>query len=201
MNLEPERIPWLTELARAASFTLPVLVGLATHGLCIKYRLISSLAVAIDGGRTVGGKPWFGPNKTYRGLLAVAIGTAIGFLLRALLFGADGLGDAPSWLARPGGATAAFGFGVGLAAMLAELPNSFIKRRLGVAPGTPGLGRYALIFYVADQVDLLLGMWLVESAVTRLSVAFLCWSALLLFAAHQMLTALGYRLGMRATQR
>ena len=56
---------------------------------------------------------------------------------------------------------AALGFALGAAAMLSELPNSFFKRQLDIAPGAPGGGPAMLFFYVVDQVDFLLGAWLV----------------------------------------
>jgi hypothetical protein len=57
----------------------PLLVGLATHGFSIKFGWLGSLTRAIDGGKTYRGKRIFGENKTYRGVFAVALGTALGF--------------------------------------------------------------------------------------------------------------------------
>jgi hypothetical protein len=47
--------------------------------------------------------------------------------------------------------------------MLAELPNSFLKRQLGIGAGQAGRGVFGFVFYVIDQVDMLVGVWLVLS--------------------------------------
>ena len=191
----------MNELGRAASLMAPLIGGLVLHGLCIKHGWLSALARPVDAGLTFRGRRLLGDNKTYRGLLAVAAGTAIGFLLRAALGGASiHEADAP-WLDQPGLRTAFFGFLVGAAAMLSEFPNSFVKRQLGIRPGEQGRRIAGLIFYVLDQVDLLLGVCLVLSTVLTLSVGFVLWSAALLFVAHQCLTVAGFALGMRSTWR
>src|SRR5581483_10209 len=48
---------------------------------------------------------------------------------------------------------------MGLGAMLGELPNSFVKRQLGIAPGAHARGPRRVVFYLWDQVDLLCGAW------------------------------------------
>jgi hypothetical protein len=45
-----------------------------------------------------------------------------------------------------------FWFCLGAFAMLAELPNSFLKRQLGIASGEAGHGVFLPIFYLIDQV-------------------------------------------------
>jgi hypothetical protein len=44
---------------------------------------------------------------------------------------------------------------------LSELPNSLLKRQLDITTGKPGRGLAAPFFYVYDQVDFLVGAWLV----------------------------------------
>jgi hypothetical protein len=57
------------------------------------------------------------------------------------------------------------------------------------------------VFYVLDQVDMLAGVWLVLVFALTVTVARVLWSVVFLFIAHQVLTVVGYRLGMRATAR
>jgi len=52
-----------------------------------------------------------------------------------------------------------FGTALGAAAEPSELPNSFVKRRLGIEPGGTARGPLAVIFYLWDQLDVLLGFW------------------------------------------
>jgi CDP-2,3-bis-(O-geranylgeranyl)-sn-glycerol synthase len=133
--------------------------------------------------------------------VAVGLGTAIGFGLRPYVHGDVGSTLEPGWLTRPGLAPFAFGFMVGAAAMMAELPNSFLKRQLGIGAGQAGRGVLGFLFYVIDQVDMLLGVWLVLSLAIAVDARAVAWSVVFLFGVHQVLTVAGYGLGMRSTWR
>lgn len=63
----------MSELALVASLFGPLFVGLIFHGLCIKFGWLRSLAVPIDRKTLLRGRPLFGANKTYRGIIAVAL--------------------------------------------------------------------------------------------------------------------------------
>ena len=82
--------------------------------------------------------------------------------------------------------------------MLAELPNSFLKRRLGVAPGdapaSPGL---RLFCFVLDRSDSTLGVLLALSLL--LPVHPLTWVWALLFGAglHWLFSFWLYRLRLK----
>lgn len=174
----------MTQLAEGAALVTPLFVGLAAHGVCIRSGTLSNLARPISG-------RLFGANKTYRGIVCVAVGTAIGFVL-----------------IRPGllkgfevQHAALLGLAVGAAAMAAELPNSFAKRRLGIAPGTQAHGVRGVLFHVLDQVDLVLGAWIVLAWVTMPTWARLAGSLVTVYAGHQVLSLAGYGLGMRSTAR
>src|SRR5262245_16403889 len=56
---------------------LPLIAGGVFHGLCMKFGWLSFLKRRVDRGYEVRGRPLFGANKTYRGIVAVGIGTAI----------------------------------------------------------------------------------------------------------------------------
>lgn len=190
----------MSEFARAAGLLAPLIAGGVFHGLCIKYRWLPALARPIDGGRKLKGRPLFGPNKTWRGPVAVGIGSAAGFLLRALFVGPGVPGEA-AWLSQPGAPVLLFGFVAGFAAMLAELPNSLAKRQLGIGSGQQGRGGSGLLFSALDQVDMLIGLLPVLAFATVVTPALAAWSALILLVAHQGFTTLSYTLGMRATPR
>src|SRR5262245_37798102 len=183
------------------SYTLsPLLVGLAFHGLCIKFGWLGWLARPIDAGATLRGRRLLGANKTYRGVLAVALGTSAGVGLQMVLHRA-GVARAAELLPYTNPWVIGLGFAIGAAAMLAELPNSLLKRQLGIAPGTAARGMKAAFFFVLDQVDMLLGVWVVLGLVIGVTVSRVLWSVVFLFITHQLLTVAGYQLGMRATAR
>ena len=148
----------MSELTLVASLFGPLFLGLIFHGLCIKFGWLRSLAVPIDRGALFRGRALFGANKTYRGVIVVALGSAAGYSLQRLVLELQ-----PAVLRGfPTFGLASFGFALGAAAMLSELPNSFLKRQLDIAPGAPGGGPAMLFFYVTDQVDFLLGAWLLR---------------------------------------
>src|SRR5262249_16428962 len=143
----------IKEFLIVAYLFLPLLVGLALHGFCIRYDALAFLCRPIDRGRKFRGKRIFGDNKTYQGVLVVCLGTAIGFGLQSLLLHRSASIRSIELFDYTFFKSAAVGLAVGVAAMLSELPNSFIKRRFEIAPGTTAKGWKRLIFYVYDQID------------------------------------------------
>jgi hypothetical protein len=176
----------------------PLFVGLAANGLCIRFGLARSLARPVDGGLTWRGSALFGRSKTWRGLAAVSAGTAAAYALRAAV------ASTPPALFVLASVPAALVFGatLGLAAMLSELVNSFVKRRLGIAPGAAakrGLRRLPL--YVLDQLDFLIVAWPVAALIATPTPSRVLWSAVFVMAAHQAVSFTGAALGMRESAR
>jgi hypothetical protein len=157
--------------ARVLIVVVPVLLAAVVASLVIRFDPLPATAVPLDLGRLWRGRPILGPNKTWRGLVVWVVATAVfSVLVFTVLPPTD---DRPvvGW----------FGFGLLLGAgyALAELPNSFVKRRLGIEAGGETT-RHVRWQYLADQGDSVLGMFVV--VVLVLDVA---WPWLLL------LTALG----------
>jgi hypothetical protein len=191
----------MIELLRISYMLLPLLLGLAIHGLCMKFGWLGFLGRPIDGGKTFRGRRLFGSNKTYRGIIAVGLGTAAGLGIQATVFSHIISCRDLELINYAGINWLPLGFALGAAAMLSELPNSFVKRQMGIAPGAAGNGAAGILFYIIDQIDLLLGVWLVLSFVVEVTLARVLWSAVFLFLTHQLITIVGYSLGMRATAR
>lgn len=173
----------------------PLLLGLAVHGLCIRTGALRGLTRPIDAGHTFRGRRLFGGNKTYRGVLAVALGTDLGYVLQSA---SGGFSGTPL---RATGTAALCGLLMGAGAMLAELPNSFLKRQLGIAPGTQASGVRGAVFHVLDQVDLALGAWLVLVWFVPVTPATVLWSLVFLVLAHPLVSLAGFGLGMRTSWR
>jgi hypothetical protein len=118
-------------------------------------------AQPLDGGLTLRGRRLFGENKTPRGFVVMVPASAACFALLALAAGdpaALGLWS----LSIPGyalaGAVAGFGF------MAGELPNSFVKRQLDIAPGDAPRGPLASACqFAVDRLDSGIGMLLALS--------------------------------------
>jgi len=60
--------------------------------------------------------------------------------------------------------------------MLSELPNSMLKRQLGIAPGAAGGGILGMFFYVLDQIDMLIGVWVVLGLAVGVTAVRVLWS-------------------------
>lgn len=109
---------------------LPVMIAGCVHMAIVTLNLLPWLAVPLN-------EQVFGRNKTWRGFIVVP--------LISLLVGPQCLGGN---IANPmllGGVT-------GLGYMLGELPNSALKRRLGIPPGEQPT-RYKGLFMFLDQAD------------------------------------------------
>lgn len=191
----------LNEIAGTLYLLLPLLGGAVVHGACMKYGWLAALARPIDGGRTCHGSPLFGHSKTWRGPLTVAAGAAGVFALqqtflhRVPALAAVELTDyaqLPDWW---------LGALAGAAAEFAELPNSFVKRRFRIDPGGTAAGLRGVVFFLWDQLDLLLGYWLVFACVIEPTALRVWISVLVVGGAHPLLTVAGYLLGVRPTAR
>jgi len=108
----------------------------------------------IDGGVTFRGRRLLGNNKTVRGFLVMPLATGLSFLLISLAT----TGRVPGlWPLRPR-EYAALGLLAGAGFMAGELPNSFVKRQLGIAPGAPANGLFLRpAFFLVDRLDSALG--------------------------------------------
>lgn len=191
----------LDELLGTAYLLLPLVGGAAVHGVCMKYGWLDWLARPIDRGRCLHGRPLFGHSKTFRGPVLVAAGSASVYALqRHVLHGFEPFAsiELASYALLPGWWLGAL---AGAAAELSELPNSFVKRRLGIAPGGTAKGIRSVAFYLWDQLDVLLGFWLVFGLVVPATPLRVASSLLLVGALHPLVTLAGYLLGMRPTAR
>jgi CDP-2,3-bis-(O-geranylgeranyl)-sn-glycerol synthase len=117
-----------------------------------------AFAIALDGGRTFRGRRILGDNKTLRGFVVMVPATAAAFALVAEVVGRGDAGSVGLWALGPGGyalagAWAGFGF------MAGELPNSFVKRQLEIAPGAAASNRLLAACQLAvDRLDSGIGM-------------------------------------------
>jgi hypothetical protein len=119
-------------------------------------------AQPLDAGLTLRGRRLFGENKTRRGFVVMVPASAAAFALLAVLVGDPAaLGLWPLSISgyALAGAIAGFGF------MAGELPNSFAKRQLDIAPGGAPCGPLASACqFAVDRLDSGIGMLLALNA-------------------------------------
>jgi hypothetical protein len=98
------------------------------------------------------GRRVFGDNKTWRGALVMSCGALAATCALFRVPGYRARLPAPLREASP----VALGAVLGVSVVVGELPNSFVKRQLGVAPGA----RRSLALTVFDQADFVVAAWL-----------------------------------------
>lgn len=180
---------------------LPLLGGGIAHGFAMKYGWTPWLARPIDGGRRWRGVRCLGDNKTWRGPVYLGLGAALTLGVQAMVSGNVGWMAAVYTLDTGILGWLLCGFALGFAAMLGELPNSFLKRRAGIQPGDGGGGSYAWFFYLYDQIDILLLLFPAWWLLGALTWPRALLAIVLVAVIHQLLSSIGYRIGMRKTPR
>jgi hypothetical protein len=187
----------LNRFCQALWFALPVIIGGLLHVGVIKLNWLPALARhPLDGGATLRGRRLLGDNKTVRGAVV---------MIGATLSSAALLGHAaPSMARRLAVASfqveypAFWGFLLGAGYIIGELPNSLIKRQFDIAPGESACGRARFITWTVDQVDSVVGGFLLLALVWRpdwIFVALILGLSLLL---HPLVAALMVALKLKA---
>jgi len=166
-------------------------------GLCQAVWLGSKLsrrfAFPLDGGLTWRHRRLFGDHKTVRGFMAIVPATALSFALLSTVAGSHGITGL--WPLSPAGYLLT-GFWAGMGFMGGELPNSFLKRQMGIPPGArPESPSSAAITFLVDRLDSVVGMLLALGLVV--SVPWRTWLYVLAAGPvlHGAFSVLVYRLG------
>jgi CDP-diacylglycerol--serine O-phosphatidyltransferase len=161
----------MDSLFTALYLQIPVVIGGVLHMLAVTRNWLPGLRRPVN-------TRLFGANKTWRGIVLVPLMTTFGALC---LWPTEWLlGDESIY----GNHLLLAGWMAGWGYVLAELPNSFLKRRLGIAPGaTPD--RHRRLFIFLDQLDSGVGV-----AIAYALYPGFDWVVCLLYALTFPLTAL-----------
>lgn len=156
-------IPWMRERCASMLMTyLCAVFGGATNMVFLKWARPFAARYPIDFGCTMSdGRRVFGPHKTWVGMASMSLFCGLWQMVIAGVARAVGmtnLGDLYTLVGAPSPAVDfAIGAAIGLAYMVFELPNSFMKRRLGVGAGksvsekNPRLRRLLMLIDYADS--------------------------------------------------
>ncbi len=136
------------EVLRFVWLAAPVVVAALVHLVVLRLRWLESLKIPLDAGATWRGRRIFGDHKTVRGVVVMISVSTLTMMLQGVIRN-------PSLEYFDYGQVnlALVGMLLGLGFILGELPNSFVKRQRGIAPGGHGGVMHALV----DQVDSVLG--------------------------------------------
>lgn len=141
-------------------FIVPGIVANVTHMIIVKKDLFPFLAIPLS-------EKWLGKNKTLRGFLYLPLAMGIVCLTDSMIagpFSASHFSDLY------------IGMGLGLAYMLSELPNSFVKRRVGILSGESS-GKFRILQLIIDKADSLTGACIFYYLLMKTEV----WQAFALF--------------------
>lgn len=154
-----------------------------------------AFAVPLDGGLRFRGRRVFGANKTLRGVVVMVPAAAVAFALLAWAV-PDVEGQ---WIwPIPIPAYAALGAWAALGFMAGELPNSFLKRQLDIAPGEAADGSLAFFCHLLlDRIDSGLGLLIAMSLVVEVPAP--TWAYVLLLGPfiHWSFSAVMFRFGLK----
>jgi CDP-diacylglycerol--serine O-phosphatidyltransferase len=166
-------------IRQALILSVPLIVSGITHMAAVRANFVPWLRIPLH-------REWFGQNKTWRGVLVMPLATILGVKLTDSLW--------PGAFA--GWDSIALGIMLGLAYVAFELPNSFIKRRLGIEPGKRP-ARHAFAFAFADQADSAIGCALVYWYALDLRVQTVLLLILIGPVVHLMVNYTLYLLSLR----
>lgn len=169
----------MRELGRLLFLMAPVVVAGILHMVLIKKGVLASWARPIDGGKVWRGARVFGETKTWRGVALMTGLTLLAYLASHLAATQTGWGRALAYYDYGAVSPVFAGVALGLGYILAELPNSFLKRRLGIGAGRSGGGWKRWVFGLVDQGDSVLGCLLAMTLYWELPGGVF-WRALLL---------------------
>lgn len=185
-------------LAQALWLALPVTLAGLTHVSIIDKHMLPRLsAIRLDGGLKLRGRPIFGANKTLRGAIVMISATTLWTATTDFLQRALNLDDTLRFIPREQLSSLALGLLLGLAYILGELPNSFIKRQLDIHPGAAAQGRARPIFWLLDQLDSAIAILVILSMFRTPSITFVLTLLTLTLAIHPAVAAIMVTLGLK----
>ena len=174
---------------------LPILGAALAHAPVLRFNLLSHLKQPIDRGRCWRGRRLLGDNKTWRGALVMTAGAALAAILlwqwpwfRVRL---------PEEIRRAGALPYALLLSLG--ATLAELPNSFLKRQLDIAPGKQRGSLLGAMLSIFDQGDFVFGVWIALLPIWVMSPTQALTAFVAVVLVHAIINVIGYAIGARTS--
>lgn len=181
---------------------IPVIAAGVLNMVWVKMPYMNYLAKPMDRNRLFrDGNRILGENKTWKGFLGMILLAVLSTIIWGGICAMLPYLNEHNYLYRNNTNTLIYngvmGFLLGLAYALFELPNSFIKRRIGIIPGKKGKGVKGILFVLIDQTDSIFGCVLVIAMVYKMNFQFymlyICLGAL----THILINMLLYILRLR----
>lgn len=174
----------------------PAIVAGIINSIFCKSKALSALNFPMDYGKNfIDNKRIFGNNKTWKGFLGYIIFNLITQVIWGVVCNFANINHLNFFYVNNDNIllnNVVFGLLIGLFYALFELPNSFIKRRLGIEPGKPPKGLFKIFFIFLDQADSIFGVCLVVAMFYKMSVGFYFLYVLIGAVTHIVINMLLY---------
>ena len=171
-------------------FFIPAGVGNVSPIIIKKIPGLSKLDAPLDGGATWNGKPLFGQNKTWRGLIGGTILGALAMMLQIYLYqhyawaqNAAGPVDYSLWYMP------ILGLALAAGALLGDAIESMFKRQKGIPSGQKWIP--------FDQLDYIAGALLLSLFFVRLDIGYYMLMLVVWFGVHLLSSYVGYLTGFK----
>ncbi len=178
----------------------PIVAGIINSIFC-KTKCLKGLQKPMDFGRDFfDGKRIFGDNKTWKGFFGYLLWNVVCAVLWGFVCQVTSLGEYNFFYRGTENTilnNIIIGFLLGMAYALFELPNSFLKRRLGIVPGKSISGFWKAFFVFFDQADSVFGCVLVVCLYLPLSISTYFVYVAIGAATHILINMLLYALKLR----
>lgn len=167
----------LTSLAFMYVTLMPVIFAGILNMVFCKLPILGFLKKPIDAGKNfTDGRRIFGDNKTWKGFAGYVILGTLMTVIWGLICKASPVLASHDFFYMEHENKVTYnllcGVLIGIAYALFELPNSFLKRRLGIEPGKTMKGWQKVLFVFLDQADSIFGCVLVVCIFHPLPVWF-----------------------------
>lgn len=181
---------------------MPVIIGGILNMVIVKQKWFKDRALPIDFySNWKDGKRIFGNNKTYLGIFTMILSCILTYIIWGIICKNISIMQElnETYLIKENniGNNIVFGALMGIAYMICELPNSFIKRRIDIPDGKTVDGLKGTIFFVVDQLDSMFGVILVLYAVSKITLIQYISYVLLGGITHIAVNLLLYKLKIR----
>ena len=156
---------------------LPVILAGVANMLFVKTPILKAYYTPLDNHRTwIDGQPIFGDNKTWKGFWGM---TGLAAIMMCAWGAISSLNPELAshnlfyqYHANTLSLNILIGLALGLAYVIFELPNSFLKRRLRVKAGKTPRGLRGIPYLILDQADSIFGCVLVVAILTPMTLAY-----------------------------
>lgn len=179
----------------------PVILAGILNMIWVKLPVMKFAAKPVDFGKNfTDGRRIFGDNKTWKGIIGYVIFNTVFTVLWGFICSAANI-ESLDYFYMGHENTIAFnliiGVLLGLGYSLAELPNSFLKRRFDIKPGKTISGFMKIFFIFLDQADSVFGVALVVWFFYDLGILLYLLYVLVGAATHLLLNMLLYFMKLR----